>query len=198
MVLNRIFTFRSELYIMDHNKNCRIHIEWWTIVRFFPTTNCYVSAFNRSHRDRSGGKGLESFWESLFLHLQWKAQSAKPSAASHMEECVHEPLHGMFSCAHSQRSSLKNNTVSLVHSEALLLCNHLDVPGVSDSKKCLLAAWKGGSASSFADSRKCSSSASLKQNENFFLYVFKLFANACIRQDLQQQTPYETWVGYHG
>lgn len=97
----------------------------------------------------------------------------------HTWKNVHEPLHSMFSCAHSQRSSLKNNTVSLVHSEALLLCNHLDVPGVSDSKKCLLAAWKGGSASSFADSRKCSSSASLKQNENFsFMYLSSLQMHA--------------------
>lgn len=93
------------------------------------------------------------------------------------------------SCAQSQRSSLKNNIVSLVHSEAPLLYHHLDVPEVSDPRKCLLAACKGGSASSFIESRKCSSPVSLKQKWEIFLYVFKFFTNACIRQDLQQQIP---------
>lgn len=137
---------------------------------FFPTANCYVSAFNRSHRDRSGGKGLESFWEKVSSFIS----NGKPNLLNlqlphtwknvFMSHCT-----AMFSCAHSQRSSLKNNTVSLVHSEAPLLCNHLDVPGVSDSRKCLLAASKGGSASSFSDSRKCSSPVSLKQNGKFSL-----------------------------
>lgn len=93
------------------------------------------------------------------------------------------------SCAQSQRSSLKSNIVSLEDSEAPLLYHHLDVPGVSDPRKCLLAAYKGESASSFIESRKCSSPVSLKQKWEIFLYVLKCFTNACIRQDLQQQIP---------